>query len=103
MAVSDVVVTHCMSSPTTEALGARKKAFWYESGDKHRGLLYDKIPGLVIHGYSDLKEKIEYLLYKIPDDEYDEYLNKYTTDKIEYQHDGLALTRLRQLLLAEKE
>jgi len=102
MAVSDLVITHCMSSPTVEALGARKKAFWYESGDKHRGLAYDKIPQLVIHGYHDLKNRIEYLLYKINDDEYDEYLNKNIKSKIEYQLDGLALTRFRRLISVEK-
>jgi len=102
MAISDLVITHCMSSPTVEALGARKKAFWYESGDKHRGLAYDKIPQLVIHGYHDLKKRIEYLLYEINDDEYDEYLNKNIKSKIEYQLDGLALTRFRKLICAEK-
>ena len=102
MAVSDVVITHCMSSPTAEALAARKKAFWYESDDKHKGFVYDKIPHLVIHGYNDLKERIECLLYKITDDEYDEYLNKNVKSMIEYQLDGLALTRFRQLICAEK-
>jgi len=103
MAVSDVVITHCLSSPTTEALGAGKKAFWYESDDKHKGLVYDKIPHLVIHGYNDLKESIEYLLYKITDDEYDEYLNNNVKSKIEYQIDGLALTRFRRLISVEKD
>lgn len=99
MALSDLVVTHCMSSPTAEALGARKKAIWYESGDVHRGVMYDKIPGLIAHGYKELEERIEELLYEISDEEYNEYLDKYIKGKVESHLDGLALTRFRQLLV----
>lgn len=99
MALSDLVVTHCMSSPTAEALGARKKAIWYESGNKHRGVMYDRISGLIAHGYKELEERIEELLYEISDEDYNEYLDKYIKGKIESHLDGLALTRFRQLLV----
>lgn len=99
MAFSDLVVTHCMSSPTAEALGARKKAIWYESSDKYRGVMYDKIPGLIAHGYKELEQRIENLLYKISEEEYNEYLDKFIKGKVESHLDGLALTRFRQLLV----
>lgn len=99
IASSDLVITHCMSSPTAEALGARKKAFWYESGDKHRGMIYDQIPGLCAHGFNELIERIDELLYKTSDDEYNEYLDRYIKRKIESHLDGLAVTRFRQLLI----
>lgn len=99
MAISDCVVTHCLSSPTAEALGARKKAVWYEPGFKHRDLVYDKIPGLVLHGYEDLKKRLQSLLYQTSDEEYNDYLNRYIKGNLEYQLDGLALTRFRNLLV----
>jgi polysaccharide biosynthesis PFTS motif protein len=98
MAVSDLVITHCMSSPTGEALGARKKAIWYESGNKHRGLVYDKIPGLVMHGYYELKERVNELLYRFSDEEYEEYLEKHIKGKVESRLDGQALSRFRRLI-----
>lgn len=98
MAMSDVVVTHCMSSTTAEALGARKKAFWYEAGEKHRGLLYDSLPELVVHGYAGLEERIDQLLYRISDKEYDDYLDRYIRGAVESHVDGRALTRFRALL-----
>ena len=103
IAASDIVVTHCLSSPTVEALGARKKAFWYESGNKHRGLMYSKIPGLIVHSYKELVIRLEYLLYEVTDEEYNEYLNNNIKSKIEYQLDGLALTRFRRLISIEKK
>ncbi len=102
MTGSDGVITHCLSSPTTEALGAKKRAIWYESKDKHRGLIYDQIPDLIAHGYQELTENLKYLLYDVSDDKYSDYLDKYIRSKIEYQLDGLALTRFRRLISIEK-
>lgn len=97
MAVSDLVVTHCFSSPSAEALGARKKAIWYAPCNSTQGM-YDKIPGLVAHGYKELQERVESLLYKTTTEQYDEYLNKYICEKVESRLDGFALTRFRELL-----
>jgi len=98
MAISDLVITHCMSSPTGEALGARKRAIWYEAGDKHRGLVYDQVPGLVVHGYRELKGRVDELLYRLGEEEYDTFLEHYVRGKIESHLDGLALSRFRGLL-----
>jgi len=98
MAVSDMVITHCMSSPTAEALGARRKALWYESGNKHRDLMYDQIPGLICHGYRELAERVHQLFYEISDEEYEDFLDKFVKGNIDTYLDGLALTRFRQLL-----
>ncbi|MBI2339361.1 MAG: hypothetical protein HYU99_03190 [Deltaproteobacteria bacterium] len=104
MAVSDLVVTHCMSSPTAEALGAGKKAIWYESGDKHRGNnVYDKIPGLVSHGYAAMRENVHRLLYGVTDEEYSEYLDRHVKGKVEPYLDGLAFTRFRRFLTSKNE
>ena len=97
IAASDIVITHCMSSPTAEALGARKKAFWYESGRKHCGTDYDRIPGLVVHGYAELHARVRELL-NVSNEEYDLYLDRYVRGKVESYLDGQALNRFRILL-----
>lgn len=102
MALSDLVVTHCMSSCTGEALGARKKAIWYEPFNKHKGVMYDKIPGLIIHGYKELEKWVDYYLYRVSNEQYDIYLETNIKGKVEAYCDGLALTRFRNLL-ADKE
>jgi polysaccharide biosynthesis PFTS motif protein len=98
IAASDLVVTHCLSSPTFEALGARKRAIWYESGDKHRGVLYDSIPDLIAHGYEELKERVQRLLWEVSEDEYAAYLGEHIKDRVESYLDGQALRRFRRLL-----
>ena len=58
MACSDIVITHCMSSPTAEGLGAQIPSFWYESSSKHSKVLYSKIPNLIVQGYDQLLERV---------------------------------------------
>jgi polysaccharide biosynthesis PFTS motif protein len=98
IAVSDLVITHCMSSPTVESLGARKKAIWYEHGNKREGIHYDQIDGLVIHGYANLEKRVNEILYTIPDEDYEDYLDTKIKGKVEARLDGKALTRFRNLL-----
>ncbi len=98
IAASDLVVTHCLSSPTAEALGARKKAIWYESSGKHRGVMYDQIPGLCAHGYDELAAAVDKLLYKTTEQGYQDYLDRHIKSKIEAYLDGSALTRFHKLL-----
>lgn len=97
LAVSDLVISYCFSSTTVEALGAGKKAIWYESRDNHVGLYYDAIPGLVVHGYEDLKKRIHELLEEDPQN-YQTYFQQHILGRVESHGDGLALTRFRKLL-----
>ena len=103
IAASDLVVTHCLSSPTFEALGARRKAIWYESGEKHRGVLYDSIPGLIVHGYEQLREHVRHLLWEVSEDEYAAYLDEHIKNRVESFLDGRALSRFRRLLAGTAE
>ena len=96
--VSDLTVTYAFSSSTIEALGARKKAMFYDPANKFRGYYYDEIPDLVAHDYEELKHSIHRLLYKISDKEYEEYLDREILHKIDDYQDGKALTRFRTLL-----
>ena len=54
IAASDVVITHCFSSPTADALSAAIPAFWYESEPLAQGYPLDEVDGLVAHGYNQL-------------------------------------------------
>lgn len=98
IAISDLVVTHAMSSPTAEALGVRKKAIWYKSKNSGPRRLYDGIPGLVVYGYAELEKRVKSLLCEVNDEGYDAYLDKYVKGGVEASLDGLAVTKFRQLL-----
>ena len=96
--VSDLTVTHAFSSSTIEALGARKKAIFYDPANRFRGYYYDDIPNLVAHGYEELKCLTSELLHEVNDREYGEYLNREVLNKVEDYLDGRGLTRFRSLL-----
>lgn len=100
MAASDLVVTHCISSTTAEALGAGKKAIWYETrkNDLHIDTIFDKIPGLMVHGYDELLQSISYWLESVTDEEYRMYLKRYINGTVLATIDGTALTRMRKLI-----
>jgi len=98
IAFSDLVITHTMSSPTGEALGARKKAIWYKSKKPSYKVLYDDIPGLIVYGYEALEKRIKTLLYDTTDEDYDAYLGKYIKGSVETLLDGQAITKFRKLL-----
>ena len=97
MAASDLVITHCFSSPTIEALGARRRALWYEPGEKFRGTYYDRIPGLVAHGYQELSDRSRELT-AASEEEHGRWLDRHVKGALEAHLDGLALTRLRRAL-----
>jgi len=59
IAAADVVVTHCFSSPTADALSAGIPAFWYESASLTRGYPLDEVDGLVAHGYMELNSFLD--------------------------------------------
>ena len=95
---SSLIVTYAFSSSTIEALGARKKAIFYDPLERFRGYSYDEIPDFVAHGYKELKYLIKKLLYDVTNEEYEEYLNREVLNKIEDYLDGNGLTRFRNLL-----
>lgn len=96
--VSDLTVSYAFSSTAVEALGARKKAIFYDPVERFRGYYYDQIPGLVGHGYLELKTLVNKLLYETNDAEYEAYLNSQIFGKVDDYLDGNGLTRFRDLL-----
>jgi len=97
--VSDLTVTYAFSSSTIEALSARKKAIFYHPTVRFRKYHYDNIPGLVVHGYDELKEMVHRLAYDTEDAEYDRYLNSEILGRVDEHLDGKALERFRELLI----
>lgn len=98
IAASDLVISACFTSTVIEALGARKKAIYFDASDKLRDYYYDKFPKLVAHGYNELKKLVQYWLYDITDEEFDEYLETYVKGELDAYVDGRAITRFRELL-----
>ncbi len=99
IAASDLVISFPFTSASVEALGARKKAVYYDAPDKFRGSFYDRIPGLVCHSYKELFNRVDELLFKVDKEEYDAYLDETVKGKIGPYLDGKALTRFRELLV----
>lgn len=104
IAVSDVVISAAYTSPSAEALGAKKKAIYYdvaghEIGDKY---YYNRYPSFVAHNYEELKKLINYWLNEVTDREFEDFLNTYVKDEIDHYLDGRALTRMRKLLMGSE-
>jgi len=97
IAVSDVTISYAFTSPTVEALCARKKAIFHDPTNEFHDYHYDKIPSLVSHDYEDLKAKIQNLL-ALTSSDYDEYLDKHIMYKVEDYLDGKAIMRFQDLI-----
>ena len=98
IAHSDLIVSACFTSTTIEALGARKKAIYFDASNRFKGHYYDKFPKLVAHGYNELSDLVKYWLYDIKDEEFGEYLKSHVKGEIDAHVDGMAITRFRELL-----
>jgi hypothetical protein len=98
IAASDLVITFCFSSCSAEALGAGRRAIWYEPGERQRQTLLGRVPGLVCHGYLELRTYARAVLSGERD-------ARLTAEEIERFRgvvddflDGGGLTRFRDLL-----
>ena len=103
IAASDVTVTFCYSSPTAEALGARRRALWYEPFDRWRDTPYDRDPRLVAHGYDELVKTMRWLLDEASEADYDTFLDTVVRGCVEDFLDGRGLSRFRALLAGSVE
>ena len=101
ISVSDLVIALPFTTPSFEALCARKKAIYYDAHDKYNGAVFDKIPELVMHNYEELVKRVNTLLFNTKDEEYEEYLEKHIKNKLEPFLDGKAITRFKRLLAEE--
>jgi polysaccharide biosynthesis PFTS motif protein len=98
--LADFVITYAFSSTTNEALGARKKAIFYDPTGDLKGAFYEDIPNLVAYEYDQLNALTKKWLYEISDREKEEFQEKYIRDAIDNHLDGKALQRFKELLIA---
>lgn len=103
IAISDITISTAYTSSAAEALGAKKKAIYYDVVGKDLGDKYyfNKYPNLVAHSYEELKKLINYWLYDSTDEDFEKFLDTYVKDEIDPYLDGKALTRLRNLLMED--
>jgi polysaccharide biosynthesis PFTS motif protein len=99
VAVSDLVISFPFTSVTVEALGAGVRGLYFDPRDKYRGGSYERVPGLVAHGYHELKARVEHLLYCTTDEEYRRYLDTHVKGYKDPFLDAMALKRFRSLLI----
>jgi len=104
IAASDLVISAAYTSPTVEALGAKKKAIYYDVGGHNIGDKYyfNRFPKFVAHDYNELKKLVNYWLNEVTDREFEDFLNVYVKNEMDPYLDGKALTRLRKLLMGTK-
>lgn len=100
IAYSEFVISASYTSTTMEALGARKRAIYYDVIGKDIGEKYinNRFPNFVAHDYNELKKLVRYWLYEVKNKEFEEYLDKYVKNEIDSHLDGKALSRLRKMI-----
>jgi len=98
IAAADLVISDPFTSTTYEALASGVKGLWHDAAGQHHGAFYDRIPGLVTHGYAALAARVRELLDETPAEEYADYLKKHVVGTLEPDLEGVALTRFRALL-----
>jgi hypothetical protein len=99
MAVGDLIVSFPFSSPTFEALGVRKAAFWHDPFGLYRYSAYAKA-GVVTHGYDELKAEVLRIRAAGADGFKDPFPPG--SPLMDPYRDGRAIDRFRQLLLADR-
>lgn len=98
IAISDLVISACFTSPTIETLGVRKKGIYFDPNARFRGAYYDQFPKFVAHSKEELKNFVRYWLYETTDHDFEEWLNSFIKGEIDSAVDGKAITRFRELL-----
>jgi hypothetical protein len=101
VACADLSISFPFTTTAIEALGAKRKAIFSDAVNKYSGTYYDSVPGLVTHGYEQLISRVQHLLFKTTEQEYEEYLATCVKGDVEPFLDGYGLTRFRELLLME--
>lgn len=103
MAMSDLTISKAFNSPAVEALGAGRKAIFFDSLGMFRGCLYDRFPDFVAHDYDELKHLVRRLAYEMPDDHYRHYVDRYLKGTLDTYMDGKGVSRFRALLSNESK
>ncbi len=98
LALCDLAIAFPFTSPVIEAVGAGVKGLYYDPLEKCRARYEMWIPKLVVHGFDDLRQRVDDLLYRTTREEYERYLDSYVRGPIDPYLDGMGLSRLRALI-----
>jgi len=103
IAVSDLAISACFTSPTIEALGAGKKGIYFDPQGRFKGSYYDAIPNFLAHNYEELKQFVQYWLFEADNAKFNTWIETYIKNEIDYRVDGKAITRFREYLTNGRE
>jgi len=103
IAASVLVISAAYTTTTTEAMGARTKAIYYDVVGKDNGdnFYFNRFPNFVAHDYRQLKNLVKYWLYDVTSEDFNAYLERNFKTEIDPYLDGHAIDRLKQLLMAD--
>jgi len=98
ISISDLIIGACFTSPVIEALGAGRKAIFFDSLGRFVDTHYDQLPNFVAHNMGELYNLIQLWLYNTSVQEFDEYLQQHVKKRLDLSSDCKAITRFRELL-----
>lgn len=98
IAEANLTISMAYTSTTVEALGAGRRAIYYDSVGKFPDSYYDQFPNLVAHDEESLTRLCDYWL-SLSDEEFKVYLDTYIAPEFGGKLDGGAVSRFRSALL----
>jgi polysaccharide biosynthesis PFTS motif protein len=99
IAVSDLVISACFTSPTIETLAALKKGIYFDALGIAKGTFYDRYPNLMAHSTDELLFLADFWLNKLTDNEFKTFIQDYVSGDIDWFADGKAMERFRQAIM----
>lgn len=96
-ALSDLVISIPFTSTTNEALGAGKRAVFFDPTGELKNTYYNNYQNLVANGYDELKKLVDDRL-NLSEKDFNKYLETVIKPNIDPYCDGNAIKRLRDLL-----
>ena len=97
IAEADLTLSIAYTSTTPEALGARRRAFYFDQGGKFRESYYERFPNLVAHDREALVRLCEHWL-GMPEADFQKYLDHYVAPEFGGYLDSGAAARFREAL-----
>lgn len=100
IAEADLTVSIAYTSATIEALGARRRAIFFDPGGKFSDSYYGRFPNLVAHSPETLERLCDYWL-TLPDANFQKYLDDHIATEFNGYLDSGAVARFREALTVE--
>lgn len=97
IAEADLTISIAYTSTTVEALGARRRAFYFDPGGTFKESHYEQFPNLVAHDREMLARLCEHWL-GMPDADFQKYLDQYLAPEFGGCLDSGAVARFREAL-----